>query len=510
MSEDRPIPQTGDGVAAQDSGGSAAVQQPRPMMADRSEDEPETKMNVRTEIIKIITVVVASIIAGFLPLLFPGALDLTPVQHILLVIFTATAFCWITEPIPVYATSLFAMGALAILISDSSFWGLRDYLMEADKAHVISYKSVLSSFSAPVVILFIGGFALAIAATKYKLDINLARILLKPFGKKPAMVTLGIMTVTACFAMFMSNTATTVMMLAMITPVIAVFDKADRGIKAIVFCVPVAANIGGIATPVGTPPNAIALGFLTGADTISFLEWMKVGFPLAVVCVLVGWILLCVLYPIKQKEIEIKIESKFAKDWKSITVYVVFALTILLWMTERWHGINSYVVALIPLIGYTCTGIIKTADIKTMNWDVIWLIAGGIALGDALGKTGLAAKLANIIDYAQYSGLMIVILLSIIGWALSNFISNTASANLMLPIAVAVLTQAGDIGIARPTVLMFCAIAISFAMSLPISTPPNALAYATGYLRNRDIMFAGGIISVVCLGLGILTMWMVG
>ena len=104
--------------------------------------------------------------------------------------------------------------------------------------------------------------------------------------------------------------------------------------------------------------------------------------------------------------------------------------------------------------------------------------------------------------------MMIVILLSIIGWALSNFISNTASANLMLPIAVAVLSQAGDIGIDKSTVLMFCAIAISFAMSLPISTPPNALAYATGYLKNRDIMIAGGLISVVCLGLGIAAMFL--
>ncbi len=482
----------------------------KPLMAELEDDDQPKAGNARSVMIKVITVVVASLLAFALPYIFPGALALTPVQHILLVIFTAAAFCWITEPIPVYATSLFAMGALAVFISDSSFWTLRDYLLSVDKEHVISYKSVLSSFSAPVVILFIGGFALAIAATKYKLDINLARILLKPFGKKPYMVMLGIMSVTAVFAMFMSNTATTVMMLAMITPVIALFDKADRGIKAIVFCVPVAANVGGIATPVGTPPNAIALGFLTGEETISFMEWMKVGFPLAAVCVIVGWVILNLLYPIKQKEVEIKIESSFAKDWRSITVYVVFALTILLWMTERWHGVNSYVVALLPLIAYTCTGIIKTSDIKTMNWDVIWLIAGGIALGDALGKTGLASKLANIIDYTQYSGLVIVILLSIIGWALSNFISNTASANLMLPIAVAVLASAGDVGIDKPTVLMFCAIAISFAMSLPISTPPNALAYATGYLKNRDIMIGGGIISVVCLGLGILTMWLVG
>lgn len=468
--------------------------------------------NSKTTIYKIGIIVLIAFLAYVLPLTFPNAMSLTQVQHILLVIFSITAMCWILEPIPVYATSLFAMGALAITISDSGLWFLREYLNNVDKEHIISYKSVLNSFSSPVIILFIGGFALAIAATKYKLDLNLARILLKPFGQKPIFVILGIMFVTSCFAMFMSNTATTVMMLAMITPVIAVLPKGEKGIKAIVFAVPIAANIGGIATPVGTPPNAIALGFLTGENSISFMQWMKFAFPLAAVSVLLGWILICLIYPFKKgSTIELKIDSKFNTDWRSIVVYITFSITILLWMTERLHGINSYVIALIPLIVYTCTGIIKTSDIKTMNWDVIWLIAGGIALGDALGKTGLASKLANMVDYAQYSGLIIVILLSVIGWALSNFISNTASANLMIPIAVAVISQAGStIGIPTSTVLMFCAISISFAMSLPISTPPNALAYATGYISNKDIMITGGLVSVLCLGLGILSLYLFG
>ncbi len=468
--------------------------------------------NSKNTIYKISAILIITFLAYLLPTLFPNAMNLTPVQHILFIIFTITAMCWILEPIPVYATSLFAMGALAISISDSGLWVIHDYLLQIDKEHLISYKAVLNSFSSPVIILFIGGFSLAIASTKYKLDLNLARILLKPFGHKPVFVILGIMFVTSCFAMFMSNTATTVMMLAMITPVIAVLPKGDRGIKAIVFAVPIAANIGGIATPVGTPPNAIALGFLTGENSISFMQWMKIAFPLAVVAVLIGWALICLIFPFKKGEtINLKIDSKFNTDWRSIIVYITFAITILLWMTERLHGVNSYVIALIPLIVYTCTGIIKTSDIKTMNWDVIWLIAGGIALGDALGKTGLASKLANMVDYAQYSGLVIVILLSVIGWALSNFISNTASANLMIPIAMAVISQAGDsIGIPTPMVLMFCAISISFAMSLPISTPPNALAYATGYISNRDIMVIGGLISVVCLALGILCLYFFG
>lgn len=168
-------------------------------------------------------------------------------------------------------------------------------------------------------------------------------------------------------------------------------------------------------------------------------------------------------------------------------------------MTEKLHGINSYIVAILPLIAYTCTGIIKAADIRTMNWDVIWLIAGGIAIGNALDKTGLATQLAYMVDYSRFSGIIIVGLVGLVGWGLSNFISNTAAANLLIPIALAVLTGSGvDTGIKLSGALFFIALALSFAMTLPISTPPNALAYATGKISNKDMIKAGGITSVVC------------
>ena len=373
----------------------------------------------------------------------------------------------------------------------------------------MKYQTVLNSFSSPVLILFLGGFALAIASTKYKLDINLAKILLKPFGKRPSLVTLGIMCITGCFAMFMSNTATTVMMLAMIAPVLTTVDKKDPGIKALVLAVPFAANIGGIATPVGTPPNAIALSFLTGENSISFMSWMMMCFPMAIVCIFAAWCVLHFMFPFRAREITLTIDSKFEKDWKSIVVYVIFALTILLWMTEKLHGINSYVIALVPLMGYTATGILTAGDIKRMNWDVIWLIAGGIAIGNALGATGLADKLAHMVDYSRFSGFMIIAVLATIGWGLSNFISNTAAANLMIPIAVAVLTNAADTGIQLSHSLVIMALAMSFAMTLPISTPPNALAYATGDVSNRDMMKAGGTVSVLCMLLAFAALYLI-
>ncbi len=466
-------------------------------------------MSKNYNFMKILAIAFICLITYFIPVIFPETLPLTPIQQTTLVIFVGAALCWIFEPMPVYATSLLIIGSLCILISDGGLTPIREYYKEVDAEHLMSYKSILNSFSSPVVILFLGGFALAIAATKYKLDINLARVLLKPFGTKPSLVMLGIMCVTGAFAMFMSNTATTVMMLAMVAPILASVDKSDKGIKALVLAVPFAANIGGIATPVGTPPNAIALSFLTGDNAISFFRWMSICFPVAIVCIVLSWVILWFFFPFKTKSIRLSIDSKFSTDWRSIVVYVVFALTILLWMTEKLHGINSYVIALIPLIAYTCTGIIKAEDIKTMNWDVIWLIAGGIAIGNALGVTGLASQLANMVDYSQFSGIAIVAVIAFIGWGLSNFISNTAAANLMIPIAMAVLTGAGSAaGVQIPNAILMIALAMSFAMTLPISTPPNALAYATGFIENRDMMKAGGIISVMCMLIGLGVLWL--
>lgn len=465
---------------------------------------------MKVQFYKLFTVIITCVIVGIMPFIFPQTLALSPVQHILLIIFTYGAMCWLFEPIPVYATSLLIITSLCLFISDSAITPIKEALLSVDGDHLIKYKTVLSSLSSPVIILFLGGFALAIGATKYKLDVNLARILLKPFGNNPKFVMLGIMSITACFGMFMSNTATTVMMLAMVAPVLAFIDRTDPGIKGLVLSVPFAANIGGIATPIGTPPNAIALSYLHGEQSISFMKWMYYSFPLAVVCVVVSWIVLNLMFPFKEKSIKINIDGVFSKDWRSIVCYAVFAFTVLLWMTERWHGVNSYVIALVPLLAYTCTGIIKAPDIKTMNWDVIWLVAGGIALGDALGATGLAKVLANLVDYSQYSNFLLIAILCVIGWLASNFISNTATANLMLPIAVAVLSNVElQPGYDISLILMIIAITLSFGMSLPISTPPNALAYASGYIKNTDMLKAGGVISVICLLLALGFMYLI-
>ncbi|WP_427982403.1 SLC13 family permease [Agarivorans sp.] len=421
--------------------------------------------------------------------------ELTIIQHRIIAIFVLAALLWIFEPVPVFATSLLIITLELVLISSQ---GINAFVQESGPVpmgELIPYTHIFNAFSSPIIILFMGGFALAIAASKYELDNNLARVLLKPFGKRIPMIMLGIMLITAVFSMFMSNTATTVMMLAIVGPLIAAAPRSDLGMKGLILAIPVAANTGGIGTPIGTPPNAIALQYIPEGQ-VTFASWMSFGIPFVVVQLAIAWFILCKFYPSKTGVLELKLDGKFQKSPRAYIVYFTFALTILLWLSTAWHGMNSYVVAIIPLAIFTLTGVIGKEDLKLFNWDVLWLVAGGIAMGMALEESGLASKIATSIDFTALPTMAVIVVLSIICVVMANFMSNTATANLIMPIAAAVATSLsgldGDGGIT--TLLVIVALSASLGMMLPVSTPPNALAYSTGFIETKDLIKVGGII----------------
>ena len=427
--------------------------------------------------------------------------DLTLIQHRLLAIFLLAALLWVLEPVPVFATSILIIALELIMISDKGLHLFRTPPAGHDLGELMKYTDIFSAFSSPIIILFMGGFALAIAASKYELDNNLARVLLRPFGHQPKFIRLGLMLITAVFSMFMSNTATTVMMLALLGPIVASAPKGDIGIKALVLCIPIAANTGGIATPIGTPPNAIALQYLTGENSIDFLSWMMMGLPFVIIQLTIAWFLLQKLFPSSQKTMTLKLDGQFQRNWRAMVVYATFAATILLWMTTKVHGMNTYVVSIIPLAVFTLTGIMSKAELKQINWDVLWLVAGGIAIGIGLDKTGLAAALAHAIDYEALSPVAVVITMSIVCWLMANFMSNTATANLLMPIAAAIgasmesLSSMGGL----QGLLVVVAFSASLGMILPVSTPPNSLAYSTGLIESKDMAKTGVIIGVIGL-----------
>ncbi len=449
------------------------------------------------------------VILLILPTSFFGIDALTVVQQRVIALFFLAALSWILEPIPIYATSILIIVLELILISTAGFTML--YPTEPTEAfgRLLTYQEIMATFASPIIMLFLGGFFLALAATKYQLDQNLARTLLKPFGTKPAMVMLGLMIITAIFSMFMSNTATTAMMLSILVPVLGAFDQGDHGKVGFVLAIPFAANLGGIATPIGTPPNAIALKYLIGADAITFGSWMVFGFPFVLIMLFILWILIRMLYPVSTPAIIMQIKGRFLKSTKAYIVYATFGFTILLWLTDFLHGMNAYVVGLIPVAVFLATGIINKEDLKKLSWDVLWLVSGGIALGLALDKTGLAQVLIDAVPFETFSPLLIVFLATIIAVLMANFMSNTATANLLLPIVAAlgtVISSLDGMGGAKMLILAV-AMSSSLGMALPISTPPNALAHATGMIESRHMIKSGVTIGVVGMIMIYLTMY---
>ncbi|MFT7031902.1 MAG: sodium-dependent dicarboxylate transporter 2/3/5 [Cyclobacteriaceae bacterium] len=446
-----------------------------------------------------------SLIAPLAILLIPTSdfplVDTTVVEQRVIALFVLAAFFWILGPIPIYATSVLVIVLELIMISDKGWNVLIVDSKDAGFGTLLNYKEIMGTFASPIILLFLGGFFLAMGSTKYRLDQNLARVLLKPFGTQPKMIMLGLMGITAVFSMFMSNTATTAMMLSILTPVLAYFGKDDPGKVGFALCIPVAANIGGLGTPIGTPPNALALKYLTGSDYIGFGQWMSFGVPFVIILLAISWFLLLMFFKPKIENIELQIKGRFMTSGKAIIVYITFVVTILMWLFDFVHGMNSYTVAMIQVAVFLSFDIITKEDLKKMSWDVLWLVSGGIALGLALDKSGLAKHVVNTIPFDTYSPYFIVVLAAVLATVMANFMSNTATANLLLPIITAVgvsVISLESLGGSKMLVLV-TAMAASLGMCLPISTPPNALAHATGVIKTSDMSKIGVIIGLVGL-----------
>lgn len=415
---------------------------------------------------------------------------------------------------------------LKSLQSDAAIWSAasdksgvytnRTTLKGANFGAELKSSDIMATFANPIIILFLGGFILAIAATKSGLDVLLARSLIKPFGKKSENVLLGFLLITGVFSMFVSNTATAAMMLTFLTPVFAALPANGKGRIALTMSIPVAANLGGMATPIGTPPNAIALQALNGPELhmgIGFGQWMAFMFPLVIVLLLISWFILKKEFPFSQKTIELKIEGHVHHGWRMWVVCITFAVTILMWLFDRVTGVDANTVALIPIATFAITGVITAKDLQQINWSVIWMVAGGFALGLGMNGSGLATAAIASIPFGSWSPMVIMIISGLICYFLSNFISNTATAALLVPILAVVCNGMGDslnaIG-GTSTILMGIALSASAAMCLPISTPPNAIAYSTGLIDQKSMLKIGIITGVLTMVLGYTVLYCVG
>ena len=464
----------------------------------------DKKFNVKYCVLLPIVLIV-TIFLWAMPVSWFGIAALTVVQQRVIALFVFAALMWIFEIIPNWTTSLLVITILLLTVSTKGI-GL---FCNPDYGKLMAPSRIMSSMADPVVMLFLGGFVLAIMAERYGLDVVIARALLKLFGTKPQFVLLGFLLIIAVFSMFMSNTATAAMMLTLLAPVLSKLPTDDKGKIGLALSIPIAANLGGIGTPIGTPPNATAKGYLEQAGIdVTFGEWCVHMIPYVLIMILLAWVLLQLFFPFKTKKLVLEIpESNTKKDWRYIVVWVTFIGTILLWATEQVTKINSNIVAFVPLAVFTATGLFGKEEIKEINWNVLWLVAGGFALGYALQDTGLAKVLIEAIPFGQMPVVLVIVIAGLVCYFLSNFISNSATAALLIPILIVVAQGMADPAAASnvsflafggtQAMIIFIATCASLAMLFPISTPPNAIAASTGLVETKDMAKVGIVIGVV-------------
>lgn len=406
-----------------------------------------------------------------------------PGRHALFVLLTAACW-WITAIIPPFAVSLAVIAMQVALLGDPSGpWA------DGDPAR---WQRFVSPWASPVMWIFLGGLTLAAAATRSGLDRRLAERVLHAAGATAPRVLLAVMGLTFALSMFMSNTATTAMMVALVLalPALASTDARDAQsdtATALLLGIPIAANIGGMATLIGTPPNAIAVAALAGSGRLDFAGWMLYGLPPALLLGTGSWWWLARRYLRDAGPLAIPAEAT-GRAWsgRQRFVAVLFVVTVLAWLTESWHGVPTAVVAVMPMAALAVGGVLRERHVRALPWDVLMLIAGGLSLGVGVSETGLAAWIVGRLPADLLPLPLLALLLTWWGLLLSTFISNTAAATILLPLAVAL---AGD---APRLVAVPMALGMSAAMSLPVSTPPNAIAFATDRI-SRDALRAVGL-----------------
>ena len=460
-----------------------------------------TRLTDRRTWLNRTTIGVTVAVGWFVVVLLIGAQgNLTEPASRMLAIFGAAVVLWITEAIPLSATSILVILAEILLISDEALVGLPSGFEPP------SYQSIFATLANPVLILFLGGFVLAETAAKYRLDRNLAGVLLRPFGNSPRAIVAGLMAITAVLSMFVSNTATTAAMMAVVIPVAAGLAPDDRLRVGLILSVPIAANIGGLGTPVGSPPNAIALGRLQDQGIeVDFVTWMALAVPVAVIVLAFAWFLLTRRFPASADTVDVRIGGAFDRGRPALILYVVFALTVIGWVTEPVHGVPSAIVAFAAVVVLLSTQVFGVDDLRRLNWHILWLVGGGIALGNGVSSTGLDQWLVELFDWGSLSTGVLLVALAVVAIGLSTIISNSATANLLIPIGISLaLSDAVDLDPLLVGVLI--ALSCSLAMALPVSTPPNAVAYATGEIETKDMAIVGLLVGAVGIVLVVFVM----
>jgi solute carrier family 13 (sodium-dependent dicarboxylate transporter), member 2/3/5 len=429
---------------------------------------------------------------------------------------------WLSEAVPIPVTALLPGIILPLFHISGVFQG---------KIFQFTAKNILLNYANPIIFLFLSGFLLAAAMQKWKLDKRLTLFILTRgnLANSSKLVLLGMMAISAFLSMWISNTATTAMLLPL---GIGILSQSESKIgesnfgRAIMLGIAWAASIGGIGTIIGTPPNGLCVSILgaSGIKQFNFIEWMKIGVPIVILFIPIAWIVLLKVFPPEIKTIQggkelVKQQRKSLGGWtkgEKLTI-IAFVVVVLLWVTNpfwnlifsktfsvklSWFDENiialfgALLLFLLPVDWKNQKFVLNWSDSKVVDWGTLLLFGGGIALSDGMLKTGLANLIASstVSLLGRPSTFVLAFVIIILMELLTEVTSNTAVVSMMIPIIISIARGTGD----NPVALSVAAtLAASMAFMLPVATPPNALVYGTGYVKITDMVKGGFVLDLL-------------
>ncbi|MGO1277001.1 SLC13 family permease [Corynebacterium variabile] len=434
--------------------------------------------------------------------------DLSPIRITAAVMVLMGAW-WMTGAIPLAATAMVPLVAFPVL-------------------QVAEMADVSAPYAEPTIFLFMGGFVLALGIQRWGLHRRLALMVVLAVGTKPKQLVLGFMIATGFMSMWVSNTATAVVMLPIGISVLALtadkvggHDKQKRFSTALMLAIAYAASIGSLGTIIGTPPNAFLAAYMSGTHgiEIGFGKWMMVGVPLAAVFTVIAWLVLITVFKPEMKEIpggreliKKEIDDMGRMSRAEITAGVIFLITAIAWITipllaeyTSWWTISvpdaaiamtaALLMYIVP-VNKRGTRVMDWEHSKAIPWDVLILFGGGLSLSTMVTSSGLSLWIGEMVKGMEaLPTILLVFAIAAVVLALTEFTSNTATAATFIPIMGGVAIGIGLTGDGIINVLILViptALAATCAFMLPVATPPNAIAYGSGYVRAGD-MLKGGI-----------------
>ncbi len=428
-----------------------------------------------------------TIIAVFLLVAFPLLFIESPVFARVTAVAAVCLYLWISEAAPPFVPTLLLWALIPIVLGP------------LDPKYAVT--SVLSWAVDPVMALFFGGFTLGIATQAFGLDKRMARFAFRKAGGSFYLFLLLIMAITAFLSMWLSNIGAAALILACLRPVLSEFGDDHLMRRTLLIGVALGADLGGIATPIGTGPNAIAIAYLAPETHVSFLSWMAFALPLTVGMLTIGFAFLWW----RSRSISTswtKRDSKFKESLSEagegsdpagqMAFLSVLVITALLWLTEPIHQIPAAVVAIGSTAFIFLTGMLKKKDLAKLDWSTLLLIAGGITLGRLFEHSGLIKAVAANVPFSELDPRISLFVLCLASALLAALMSNTATAVVLIPLASALVPY--------PSTAILIAVSASFGIPFVISTPQNAMAFGEGGVKFGDLFWPGIVIMIVgCL-----------